>query len=279
MANPTNGNGNIVDEFEEAFHSCLQVLTKEDEVSTTLEKDEIKLEIDQATLKFLDLARQMEAFFLQKRFLLSALKPELIVKEDIVDLRHDLARKEELIKRHYDKIAVWQNLLSDLQGWAKSPAHQGSTSSASGTTPPNSTPTQSGPGISAMGGPLPGMMGGMAPIVPGSTMQPMSGMPQQQQVQMQQQIHMQHMQQQGMGPGGPPSGPGGPSSGMMFMGPGGPRGGGNAGPPPFPSAGPGGMGGPGNLGPGGMGPGGLLQGPLAYLEKTTSNIGLPDGRR
>uniref|UniRef100_A0A8D8RIQ8 Mediator of RNA polymerase II transcription subunit 28 n=1 Tax=Cacopsylla melanoneura TaxID=428564 RepID=A0A8D8RIQ8_9HEMI len=193
MANPTNGNGNIVDEFEEAFHSCLQVLTKEDEVSTTLEKDEIKLEIDQATLKFLDLARQMEAFFLQKRFLLSALKPELIVKEDIVDLRHDLARKEELIKRHYDKIAVWQNLLSDLQGWAKSPAHQGSTSSASGTTPPNSS-TPSGPGISGMGGPLPGMMSGMNPIGPGSNMQALSNMPQSQQVQMQQQMHMQHMQ-------------------------------------------------------------------------------------
>lgn len=68
-----------------------------------------------------------------------------------------------------------------------------------------------------------------------------------------------------MGPVGPPSGPGAP--GMMFMGP---RGGGSAGPPPFPGAG---------AGPGGMGPGGLLQGPLAYLEKTTSNIGLPDGRR
>ncbi|KAG8281144.1 Mediator of RNA polymerase II transcription subunit 28 [Homalodisca vitripennis] len=30
----------------------------------------------------------------------------------------------------------------------------------------------------------------------------------------------------------------------------------------------------------GQGPGvGLLQGPLAYLEKTTSNIGMSDGRR
>lgn len=32
----------------------------------------------------------------------------------------------------------------------------------------------------------------------------------------------------------------------------------------------------------GQGPGvgvGSLQGPLAYLEKTTSNIGMPDGRR
>lgn len=68
----------------------------------------------------------MEAFFLQKRFLLSALKPELVVKEDIAELRMELIRKEELLKRHYDKIAVWQNLLLDLQGYAKSPA-QGTT--------------------------------------------------------------------------------------------------------------------------------------------------------
>lgn len=67
----------------------------------------------------------MEAFFLQKRFLLSALKPEVVIKEDIIDLKTELTRKDELIKRHYEKIAVWQNLLADLQGWSKSPA-QGS---------------------------------------------------------------------------------------------------------------------------------------------------------
>lgn len=73
--------------------------------------------------------------------------------QDIADLRHDLARKEELIKRHYDKIAVWQNLLSDLQGWAKSPAHQGTGGAASGATPPiSSGGPMSGPGMSGMGG-------------------------------------------------------------------------------------------------------------------------------
>lgn len=87
-----------------------------------VDKEEARSEVEQVTLRFIDLARQMEAFFLQKRFLLSALKPELVVKEDINDLRLELARKEDLIKRHYDKIAVWQNLLADLQGWAKSPA-------------------------------------------------------------------------------------------------------------------------------------------------------------
>jgi mediator of RNA polymerase II transcription subunit 28 len=56
------------------------VLTKE-EALPTMEKDEIRVEVDHTILRFIDLARQMEAFFLQKRFLLSALKPELVVKE------------------------------------------------------------------------------------------------------------------------------------------------------------------------------------------------------
>lgn len=88
----------------------------------TVDKDEGRAEMEQATMRFIDLARQMEAFFLQKRFLLSALKPEMVVKEDIQELRMELARKEELIKRHNEKIVVWQNMLSDLQGWAQSPA-------------------------------------------------------------------------------------------------------------------------------------------------------------
>lgn len=77
--------------------------------------------------RFIDLARQMEAFFLQKRFLLSAFKPEMNVKEDINELRQELVRKDELLKRHYEKITVWQNLLGDLHSYAKSPAQTGKT--------------------------------------------------------------------------------------------------------------------------------------------------------
>lgn len=66
--------------------SCLNVLTKE-EALPSMEKDEIRVEVDHSVLRFLDLARQMEAFFLQKRFLLSALKPELVVKEVIEQMK------------------------------------------------------------------------------------------------------------------------------------------------------------------------------------------------
>lgn len=106
------------------------------------------MEVEQTTLRFIDLARQMEAFFLQKRFLLSALKPEMVVKEDISELRLELARKDELLKRHYDKISVWQNLLADLQGYAKSPAQGSSTPGAlmSGATSVPPSPMGAIPG-------------------------------------------------------------------------------------------------------------------------------------
>jgi mediator of RNA polymerase II transcription subunit 28 len=67
-------------------------------------------------MKFIDLARQMEAFFLQKRFLLSCLKPELLLKEENVDLRHEISRKDELIKKHFEKIETWKQLLAEPPG-------------------------------------------------------------------------------------------------------------------------------------------------------------------
>ncbi|OWR54809.1 KDM4 protein [Danaus plexippus plexippus] len=91
--------------------ACLNVLTKQ-ETSPCVEKEEVRVEVE----RFIDLARLMEAFFLQKRFLLSAMKPELLVKEDNNELKCELQRKEELLRRHSDKISQWQNLLADLQG-------------------------------------------------------------------------------------------------------------------------------------------------------------------
>ncbi len=46
----------------------------------------------------MELARNLEVNFMQKRFLLNAHKPELIVREDIADLKIELQRKEDLIR-------------------------------------------------------------------------------------------------------------------------------------------------------------------------------------
>ncbi|KAJ6645443.1 Mediator of RNA polymerase II transcription subunit 28 [Pseudolycoriella hygida] len=229
MASSSNGNGNLVDEFEEAFQACIHSLTKQ-ESATGIDKDEINLEVDQTTIKFVDLARQMEAFFIQKRFLLSALKPELVLKEENFDLRYEATRKDDLIRRHYEKIEQWKNLLTDLQPQGGAPSER----NVANAVGPSNQPPQ------------PGQM-------------PIAGMPnhmvmqqQQQQQQMQQQM-MQAQQmnmQQHLQVG----------SQQMFMQQGNQmanRGGFNQAQ-------------------------NVLQGPLAYLEKTTSNIdlvGMGDGRR
>lgn len=132
----SNGTPNLVDELEEAFQNCVHALTKEEPTSGE-ELSEIKQEVDQTTIRFIDLARQMEgknyfigfvqfnllhlhnkffffsAFFLQKRFLLSNMKPDLLLKEENFDLKQEIQRKDELIRRHYEKIDQWKVLLQD----------------------------------------------------------------------------------------------------------------------------------------------------------------------
>lgn len=161
-----------------------------------MDKDEINVDVDHTILKFIDLARQLEAFFLQKRFLLSALKPESVVKEDINDLRAELNRKDELIKRHYEKISAWQTLLADLQvqSWAKSPAQGSSGTPISGTPTgaPNSSPNISQPQ---------GLTPSMQQQIQQQQQQQQHLQQQQMQQQMQQQQIHHHMQQQ-IGPGG-----------------------------------------------------------------------------
>uniref|UniRef100_A0A240PN93 Mediator of RNA polymerase II transcription subunit 28 n=1 Tax=Anopheles epiroticus TaxID=199890 RepID=A0A240PN93_9DIPT len=241
MASSSNvGSGNLVDELEEAFQSCIHALTKE-ESATGIDKDEIKVEVDQTTLKFIDLARQMEAFFLQKRFLLSALKPDLLLKEENFDLKQEIGRKDELIRKHYEKIESWKQLLSD-QNYSK--------------------PIQSMPPDMRgnLAGGAPGGPGGM--MASGGMNLPMQMQNQHQQQQMQQmQVQQQQMQQQMQ-----QSMPMGATNAQMFQQGGMPRGVGQVGA---------GAGFPPGAGPN-------LQGPLAYLEKTASNIdlvGLGDGRR
>uniref|UniRef100_A0A1L8DHV8 Mediator of RNA polymerase II transcription subunit 28 n=1 Tax=Nyssomyia neivai TaxID=330878 RepID=A0A1L8DHV8_9DIPT len=156
MASSSNGNGNLLDEFEESFQACLHALAKE-EPSTEIDKDALKLEVDQTTTKFIHLARQMEAFFLQKRFLLSVLKPELVLKEENLDLRYEIQRKDELIRKHYDKIDQWKSLLMDQQPMAAQ-----ATGGMQGTTDMRNMPGAGTAGPMMGGGAPGGHMGGPA---------------------------------------------------------------------------------------------------------------------
>uniref|UniRef100_A0A1A9X1J3 Mediator of RNA polymerase II transcription subunit 28 n=1 Tax=Glossina brevipalpis TaxID=37001 RepID=A0A1A9X1J3_9MUSC len=114
MTSASNINSNLMDEFEEAFQNCLLSLTKL-EANTGSTKEEIEFEAQKTIDRFIDVARQMEAFFLQKRFLVSTLKPDQLIKDENHDLRIEIQRKEALLNKHYSRLEEWKACLSDIQ--------------------------------------------------------------------------------------------------------------------------------------------------------------------
>ncbi|XP_047434559.1 mediator of RNA polymerase II transcription subunit 28 [Mugil cephalus] len=108
-----HGNNTLVDELEASFEACFASLVSQDYVNGT-DQEEIRTGVDQCIQKFLDVARQTECFFLQKRLQLSVQKPEQVVKEDVSELRNELQRKEMLVQKHLTKLHHWQQVLEDV---------------------------------------------------------------------------------------------------------------------------------------------------------------------
>lgn len=80
-----------------------------------MDKDEIRIDAEQGITNFIDQARAMEGYFLKKRLEIGSQKPELVIKDDASELKYELYRKDELLKKNYEKINYWQSILADLQ--------------------------------------------------------------------------------------------------------------------------------------------------------------------
>lgn len=125
-------------------------------------------------MQFLDTSRQLESFFIQKRAILIDQKPELILVEEINELKNEINRKDVLLTKYYDRLDKWtatlnENVPSNISGGVSS-------------TGLISSGMQQMPGFRAPG-PLPGgqpMMNlppGMRPPPPGLQQQPSPACP------------------------------------------------------------------------------------------------------
>ncbi|MBZ3884233.1 Mediator of RNA polymerase II transcription subunit 28 [Sciurus carolinensis] len=118
---PRTSSSTLVDELESSFEACFASLMSQDYVNGT-DQEEIRTGVDQCIQKFLDIARQTECFFLQKRLQLSVQKPEQVIKEDVSELRNELQRKDALVQKHLTKLRHWQQVLEDINVQHKKPA-------------------------------------------------------------------------------------------------------------------------------------------------------------
>lgn len=161
----------LVDDFESAFQNCISLLTSQEHFNVQ-DSEETKGSVENSVQRFLESARDMETFFLNKRLILSVAKPEHVLNEDISELRQELDRKDKLIEKHHEKLSKWQALLrSNPPPPSTTPSSPFSGSQAPGLQAmPSGSTTMSQPGGGLQGsGPhfAPNMMG-----QPGGNMAP-----------------------------------------------------------------------------------------------------------
>lgn len=236
----TNGSSNeastnFVSEFESLFESCFDLMTNSNQ-GQVHDADEVRTSVDQFVQKYLDSARRLEAYFLNKRLLLSNQRPEQLLVEDLTEVRNEITRKDQILNRLNEKFDNWISVIAD----------QSTAGNGSSTQPMNSTTPST-----ASHSPSVGMSPGM--VVP---VRAPSGSP----MQTSRPTHsstsiIPNMPNNSMMSSNDPSmmQPMTPNQSGSFIG----------------SA-------PNTPGSGG---GNSLGGPLAYLERTTSNIGMSEARR
>lgn len=88
---------NPVDKLQEAFKACLAVPT-----------DDLRPSAEQNIAKFIDAARKLEVFFLQKQLLLSDSGDG---GEDITKLRTKLRSRDNLIAKYQQKLDDWKRIV------------------------------------------------------------------------------------------------------------------------------------------------------------------------
>ena len=106
MAESSSNSNSLIAQFEKSYAETMATLTQEDFLYDKA-PETLKAELDAKITKFTDLARQMETFFLQKQFLVYAHKPELHLKDESTELRQEIQRKDEIIKKHNERLANW----------------------------------------------------------------------------------------------------------------------------------------------------------------------------
>lgn len=88
---------NAVDELQEAFNACLAIPA-----------DDLRSSAEQNITKFIEAARRLEVFFIQKQLLLSDSGES---GDEIIKLRTKLRARENLINKYTQKLDEWKKTL------------------------------------------------------------------------------------------------------------------------------------------------------------------------
>ncbi|XP_071793610.1 mediator of RNA polymerase II transcription subunit 28-like [Asterias amurensis] len=110
MATPASNEKNLVDELEATFQGCFSALVAQDHLNA-VDQQEIRTGVEHSIQRFLDTAKELENYFLQRQQMLAVTRPELPIKEEIDELKGELQRRELLVEQHKTNVQKWLNML------------------------------------------------------------------------------------------------------------------------------------------------------------------------
>ena len=113
-------NRSLVQEFEESLQKCLSPLTEEDDLPSRDPEDGGR-DMEDKMCQFTEVAKKLETYFLQKRLALHQHKPEMILREESLEMRQELQRKDVLIRNHHEKLDKWKEQLAAAQDSPRTP--------------------------------------------------------------------------------------------------------------------------------------------------------------
>ncbi|XP_022106710.1 mediator of RNA polymerase II transcription subunit 28-like [Acanthaster planci] len=114
---------NLVDELESAFQGCFSTLIAQDHLNV-VDSQETRTTVEHGIQRFLDVAKELESYFLQRQQMLSVTRPELPVVEEIEELKQELQRKEALLQQQQVNIQKWLAMLQQSDGSVPPSAQQ-----------------------------------------------------------------------------------------------------------------------------------------------------------
>nr|XP_039263624.1 mediator of RNA polymerase II transcription subunit 28-like isoform X2 [Styela clava] len=107
----------MIDDFEAAFQSCIAPLIpgSDNLGSMPVTPDKLRSSMDHSIQQFTEQARRVEAYFLKKHAMVAQQQPELILQEEIEELKEEIGRREITIRAHMNRVKSWQDNLRNLQ--------------------------------------------------------------------------------------------------------------------------------------------------------------------
>ena len=103
----------LIEEFKHAFQDIwAPLVTEENALFGSSHPDESRQSLENSVMRYIDIARQLETWFAQRRIVLKT--PEQEIDEEIQDLKQEIERKDNLINKVLERSQKWKSELDKL---------------------------------------------------------------------------------------------------------------------------------------------------------------------